>query len=193
MSRSDGAGTGPIRDPIQHLLDEHVDMMAQLFPLRATLRELDQRGEAALASAAPVLEAVSRMMTGQLLRHARKEDEALFPALENVFGTTGTPTMVMRMEHHEIHRSVDQYRIALRQLDAEHPVIAAGGERLGGLAARGGSAGEVHDAGAEIVRLLDLHFHKEEMILFPMAREVLDAAVLADVARAMETVANARG
>ena len=192
MSPSDRAGGAPILDPIQHLLDEHVDMMAQVFPLRARLRDLDQRGEAALEGALPVLEAVGRMMSGQLLRHARKEDEALFPALENIFGTSGTPTTVMRMEHHEIHRGVDLYRVALRQLDVEHPAIVAGGERLSGLTARGGSAGELHDAGVEIVRLLDLHFHKEEMILFPMAREVLDAAVLADVARAMETVANAR-
>jgi iron-sulfur cluster repair protein YtfE (RIC family) len=192
MCPPEAAGGERILDPIQHLLDEHVDMIAQLYPLRGALRELAQHREGALEVVYPALEAASRMMTGQLLRHARKEDVALFPALEHIFGATGTPTMVMRMEHHEIHRGVDLYRAALRELDLEHPAIVAGGERLGGLAARGGSPGVLYDAGAEIVRLLDLHFHKEEAILFPMAREVLDAAVMVDVARAMEAVANAR-
>ena len=192
MCPPEAPGGERILDPIQHLLDEHVDMMAQLYPLRGALRELAQRREGALEVVHPVLEAASRMLTGQLLRHAKKEDVALFPALEQIFGATGTPTMVMRMEHHEIHRGVDLYRAALREVDLEHPAIAAGGERLSVLAERGGPPGALYDAGAEIVRLLDLHFHKEEMILFPMAREVLDASVMADVARAMETVAGER-
>jgi iron-sulfur cluster repair protein YtfE (RIC family) len=192
MCPPEPGGCERILDPIQHLLDEHVDMMAQLYPLRGALRDLAQRRESALEDAYPVLEAVGRMMTGQLLRHARKEDEALFPALESIFGRSGTPTMVMRMEHQEIHRGVALYRAALTEIDKEHPAIVAGGERLGRLAGHGGSPGDLYDAGAEVVRLLDLHFHKEEMILFPMAREVLDRAALAEVAQAMETLAAGR-
>ena len=38
------------------------------------------------------------------------------------------------------------------------------------------------------IRLLDEHFQKEEEILFPMAREVLDTGELEEVARAMEAL-----
>lgn len=194
MSPSDGPGRTRLGDPIQHLLDEHADIMSQVVPLRRVLADLGDRREAALEGALPVLTAVGNMMAGQLLLHARKEDEALFPALESIFGATGSPTVVMRAEHREIHAGVQLYRAVLRHLDeVEHPAIVAGGERLRALTAQGGSAMELRETGAGIVQLLDLHFHKEEAILFPMAREVLDAATMADVARAMETVANSRG
>jgi len=38
-------------------------------------------------------------------------------------------------------------------------------------------------------RLLDVHFEKEEQILFPMALQLLDAAALEEVARKMEAIA----
>ena len=85
-----------IHDPIAHLLEEHVDIMRQVQPLRRAVRDLEERGEEAVEGARTALEAVARMMATQLHRHARMEDEALFPALERVFGTVGTPTAVMR-------------------------------------------------------------------------------------------------
>jgi len=178
-----------VRDPIDALLEEHVAIMAEVAALRRAVRDLTERGEAALPAAAAALAAVSRMMSTRLLLHARKEDEALFPALEEIFGADGGPTRIMRREHQEIHEQAALFRQTLHDLNqVEHPAIVAGGARLAALVATGSSAEALRATGAEIVRLLDLHFEKEETILFPMARQMLTPEMLEDVARRMETI-----
>jgi iron-sulfur cluster repair protein YtfE (RIC family) len=178
-----------VRDPIDQLLEEHVAIMAEVAELRRAVRELTERGEAALPAASAALAAVSRMMATRLLRHARKEDEALFPALERIFGADGGPTTVMRREHQEIHAQAALFRQTLHELNqVEHPAIVARGARLASLVATGSSADSLRATGAEIIRLLDLHFSKEETILFPMARQMLTPEALEDVARRMETI-----
>ena len=178
-----------MRDPIERLLDEHRTIMAQVEPLRRALRDLVKRGDAALPDALPALEQVGRMMGGELLRHAKKEDEALFPALEQVFGGGGGPTAVMRQEHRDIHARAELFRRTLHELnEVEHPAIVAGGAQLRSLAGAGASAAELRATGNQIVRLLDLHFAKEEDILFPMARDMLSAEALEQVARKMEEI-----
>ena len=128
-------------------------------------------------------------MATRLLLHARKEDEALFPALERAFGTPDGPTAVMRREHRAIHDRAGRFRETLRELnEVEHPAIVAGGATLRTLAEGGGSAAALVQTGEEIVSLLDLHFGKEEEILFPMAREVLSDDELAEVGRRMEAI-----
>ncbi len=176
-------------DPIDRLLADHREIMAQVDGLRRAVDALARRGEAAVAESLPALEAAGRMMATRLLLHARKEDEALFPALEEAFGSPAGPTAVMRQEHRQIHAQADLFRRTLHELEhVEHPAIVAGGGRLRELAARGGSAVALRDTGAEIIRLLDLHFGKEEDILFPMAREVLPPEKLEEVATRIEEI-----
>ena len=183
------AGGFPMFNPIDHLLEEHRTIMAEIGPLRAVVEDLRRRGDAALPAALPTLRSVGQMMATRLLRHARKEDEALFPALEAVFGTEGTPTAVMREEHREIHERARLFRETLRELnEVEHPAIVAGGEALRELAQLGESASALRETGEDIVRRLDLHFAKEEDILFPMAREILSRDALADVAHRMALI-----
>lgn len=178
-----------MKDPIQHLLDEHVEIMAEIHALRAAVDDLRRRGEPALAAALPVLGAVGRMMTTRLLLHARKEDEALFPAIEQALGAPEGPTSVMRDEHRAIHDRVRLYRDTLHELnEVEHPAIVAGGERLRSLAERSGSVTELADTGATILELLDAHFGKEEAVLFPMAREMLSARELGEIADRMAAI-----
>ncbi len=179
-----------MNDPIDHLLEEHKAIMADVEGLRRAVRHLNERGEAALEDSLPELRRVGEMMETRLLRHARKEDEALFPALEAIFGTEGTPTSVMRQEHRDIHAQADLFRKTLHELNViEHPAIVAGGAHLRGLATAGGSARELKVTGEVIIRLLDMHFGKEETILFPMAREVLPPQAMSEVARKMEEIA----
>jgi hemerythrin-like domain-containing protein len=174
-------------DPIQHLLDEHRAIMAEIALLRAAVRDLAARGEPALGEALPVLRRIGHLMEMQLARHARKEDEVLFPALEAIFGTDGTPTAVMRVEHSDIHAQGEVLRQTLHELnEVEHPAIEAGGAQLRSLAAGGGSAEGLATTAEEIIRLLDLHFDKEEQVLFPMAANLLSAAQLTAVGAAME-------
>jgi len=174
-------------DPIRHLLDEHHAIMIEVADLRAAARDLAARGEPALPAALRVLRRIGHLMETQLARHARKEDEVLFPALEAIFGTDGTPTAVMRVEHSEIHAQGELLRRTLAELNAvEHPAIEAGGAQLRSLVAAGGSAEGLASTAAEIIRLLDTHFGKEEQVLFPMAAHLLGEAQLAAVGTAIE-------
>ena len=178
-----------MHDPIDRLLQEHRDIMADVAVLRRAVEDLDVRGDAALPAALPALRSVGRMMATRLLRHARKEDEALFPALERVFGATDGPTAVMRQEHRAIHDHARLFRETLRELnEIEHPAIVAGGATLRTLVEQGGNAAVLARTGAEIVSLLDLHFGKEEDILFPMARAMLSEEDMATVGRGMEAI-----
>ncbi|HEY3215840.1 MAG TPA: hemerythrin domain-containing protein [Candidatus Eisenbacteria bacterium] len=178
-----------MRDPIRRLLDEHRAIMAEVEGLRRATRVLAERGEAAVAETLPVLESVGRMMATRLLEHARREDEALFPAVEKALGHAGGPTAVMREEHRRIHAEAARFRETLRELnEIEHPAIVAQGAALRQMTARGAGADALRDTAEQIIRLLDLHFGKEEDILFPMAREVLSAEELDRVAGQMEAL-----
>jgi iron-sulfur cluster repair protein YtfE (RIC family) len=182
-----------MRDPIERLLEEHSAIMARVESLRRALAELNRRGEAALPEVKPALEALSEVMSTELVAHARREDEALFPALEAVFGEAGGPTRVMRDEHRAIHGQADRFRQTLHQLnEIEHPAIVAAGARLRTLTAASASASDLRAIGATILELLDLHFGKEEDILFPMAREILSPEAMRAVARKMEELDAAR-
>jgi iron-sulfur cluster repair protein YtfE (RIC family) len=179
-----------MRNPIDELLREHVEIMGEVDALRRALAALDRRGESAVPEALPAFRAVARMMATTLLRHAAKEDEVLFPALERVWGRReGTPTAVMRMEHSMIHNRVGLFRDTLAQLEAEHPEIVGKGGALQAVLDGDPDVGTLRRVGEEIVHLLDIHFGKEEDILFPMAREMLSPAELDQAARSMDAVA----
>ena len=176
-------------NPITHLLQDHRDIMAQMADLRRTVVDLLARGDAALPDALPVLSRIGKMMETQLAQHARKEDEALFPALEALIGADSGPTFVMRMEHRAIHGQGELLRQTLHELNVvEHPQIEAGREKLKELVANGGNAAALRQNAEDIIRLLDMHFGKEEQILFPMAESVLDDETLAHVGEQMEAL-----
>jgi regulator of cell morphogenesis and NO signaling len=182
-----------VRHPIDQLLAEHREILAEVESLRTAVRDLRDRGDAALPTALPALQSVGRMMATRLLQHARKEDEALFPALERVFGAIDSPTAVMREEHRAIHDRARLFRDTLRELnEVEHPAIVAGGATLRALAVRGENAAALADTGEEIVNLLDLHFGKEQDILFPMARTMLSDDEMAEVERRMAAIEETR-
>ena len=176
-------------DPIDRLLAEHRELRIDIERLRSAVAELGARGDAGLPVAMPALRSVVAMMAGPLLVHARKEDEALFPAVERALGETEGPTAVMRREHLEIHDRARRFRETLRQLhDEEHPAIVAGGERLRRLAEREDGAAALAATGEEVVELLDAHFEKEEDVLFPVARTLLTSEDLAAVTARMEEI-----
>jgi iron-sulfur cluster repair protein YtfE (RIC family) len=142
--------------PVEHLLRDHRDIMAQIADLRRAVADLSARGEAALPAARPVLARIGQMMATQLAKHAQKEDDIFFPALEAILGSDGGPTFVMRLEHKEIHGQGELLRQTLQQLnEVEHPQIEAGGERLRQLAGAGDYA-TLKTTAEEIIRLLDV-------------------------------------
>ena len=175
-------------DPITHLLDEHALIMNEMAALRRAAAELAGRGDTAVPDVLPVLRRIGEILETQLAWHARKEEDALFPAMERVIGAEG-PTAVMRMEHEEIHGQGRLLRATLRELnEVEHPRIEASRERLRLSMAEGGSAEVFREISEQILHLLDMHFHKEEQILFPMAQRLLEPAVLDEVAAAISAL-----
>ena len=178
-----------MNDPIDVLLEEHRQFMIPIRNLRLAVESLSTRGDSALAEVRSVLGEVALMMTTHLLVHARKEDEALFPALERSFDRNHGPTAVLRAEHVEVEAQARLFERTVRQLEhVEHPAIVAGGSALAELAAQGAEVTRMIAVARELLDLLDSHFGKEEAILFPMARQILNADELADVARRMEAV-----
>ncbi|HZY43788.1 MAG TPA: hemerythrin domain-containing protein [Anaerolineae bacterium] len=176
-------------NPIKQLLQEHVEIMAQIADLRMAARDLTIRGDAALPESLPVLRRIGHMMETQLALHARKEDEALFPAIEAALGADGSPTIPMRQEHKDIHAQGELMRQTLRELnEVQHPAIESGGARLRSLAADGDSAASLRATAEEIIDLLDAHFGKEEQMLFPMTESLLDEGTLNAVGAKMEAM-----
>ena len=74
---------------------------------------------------------------------------------------------------------------------APDPEIAAivakvSAERLKALIDSGADAKRLRALCQDLLDQIDRHFEKEEQVLFPMCRALLDAQALRDVARAME-------
>ncbi|HET7226578.1 MAG TPA: hemerythrin domain-containing protein [Candidatus Eisenbacteria bacterium] len=179
-------------DAIDVLLEDHRRIAGQLAPLRAAARPPDAGAGPAIMRPGLNLAGVVHALGEALAAHARKEDEVLFPALERVFGEGGGPTAAMRDEHRDIHEQTARFRATLHELEeVEHPAIVAGGARLGALAAGDADAATLHAAAGRLLALIDAHFEKEEMILFPMARDMLTGEALAALAEDMERLGRA--
>ena len=176
-------------DPIDRLLTEHVSIMRQLGELRGAAERLAREGAAALPGELPVLQATVRMIDAELFSHARREDDAFFPAVERELGEGAGPTPVMRDEHRAIHAEARKFRATLQELhEVQHPAIVEAGEKLRALTARGADAAGLAETARNLIALLDDHFAKEEQVLFPMARELLSAESLAAVSREMDAL-----
>ncbi|MCC6651869.1 MAG: hemerythrin domain-containing protein [Candidatus Eisenbacteria bacterium] len=174
-------------DPIQRLLDEHVELMSKFEPLRTAVHLLGEGGEGAMPRVLPLLREANRVMTTELLAHAEREDDVLFEAVEEELGKEFGPTVVMREEHRDIHGSVTLFRDTLHELNqVEHPAIHSSIGELQRLTESGAPAEVLRRTGANLIAMLDSHFGKEEEILFPIAREVLSRQVLAEVGRRMD-------
>lgn len=133
-------------DPIQRLLDEHDALMSKFEKLRGAVRLLGERGDAALPEVLPLLREAGEVMNTELIAHARREDEALFAAVEELLGEGWGPTAMMRQEHDDIHGNVERFRETLRGLnEVEHPAIQSGVARLHDQLARGAPAATLRE------------------------------------------------
>ena len=175
------------QDPIQRLLDEHVEFLARLQPLRRALRELPVGGAQSLSTALPALREAAHMMTTDLIAHARREDDIFFVAVESAMGGAFGPTTVMRSEHAEIPAGADRFESTLRELqEVQHPAIVEGGARLQAMVQGGAGPVELLAIARPLLDLIDDHFAKEEQVLFPMSRTLLGADSLRTIAEQMD-------
>jgi regulator of cell morphogenesis and NO signaling len=179
------------QDPIQRLLQEHVALMVRFEPLRRAVRDWSLGEPVDAAAFLSVLRDAAQVMTTDLIAHAKREDDVFFPAVEAAmdaaYGSSAGPTTVMRDEHVRIHTGARQFQATLRELqDVQHPAIVEGGARLRALASGEADARELAGIAGDLLDLIDDHFAKEEQVLFPMSRELLDGTKLREVAEQME-------
>lgn len=135
--------------PIQDLGQEHVVVLERL-------QELSQAIGGQSPKALQVVKEVAQFLDGDVERHLRKEEEALFPPVERIIGAEGGPTHVMRLEHVDLRAKRDEL---LRLLTEESGEVSEG----------------IKATSQFIITLLEQHIDKEDNILFPMAQEFLEA------------------
>lgn len=91
--------------------------------------------------------------------HHTKEERALFPLLERVDASAGGPVSVMLSEHDAGREAIRAIDAALADVDGSEPARIAVGQHL-----------------ATYAKLLRLHIHKEDTVLFPLADRLLGDA-----------------
>jgi hemerythrin-like domain-containing protein len=119
---------------------------------------------AAVEGGFPQIQSATNVFNALVMEHASLEDELLFRALEPHLGTNGR-LADMRHEHTEINRLLAQIEEAENTSDAAEWIKQALG-------------------------VARQHFHNEEVILFPLAREVLDDDVLTSLGKAWADARN---
>ena len=110
---------------------------------------------------------------GELRVHFRHEEEALFPALEQVIGREG-PIAVMLAEHQSFWESIEDLRRKVDEL--------TGGER------REERVRTTRLVARTVADFLRDHIGKEDMILFPIAEEELTHQKLEEIALMMRAI-----
>jgi hemerythrin-like domain-containing protein len=93
------------------------------------------------------------MLAAALKPHAQMENELLFRALESHLPADSGPLAVMRMEHDEIEGTLGRLQEVKDLTEARNMLVHA-------------------------IQTAREHFAKEEQVLFPMAKQMLDSHTL---------------
>lgn len=159
--------TDALIDPIENLTAEHRLAIEALDRLENTLTKnaLDAEDVAALGE-------IVAFFNGELEIHLRKEEKALFPALESFLGRRGGPIGVMLYEHEDLRKTFQLFK---NGVDA----IRAGTDPAGAAA---------RENGYHIIGVLTNHIHKEDNVLFKMAARTLSENALSEIAEKMKSL-----
>jgi len=151
-------------DPIALLIKEHEHALQKLRLLNRTTDELIEDGFSE-GRFTRILSA-ARYIQEEVSVHNRSEEDLLFPALErHVEG----PTKSLRRDHKELAEANGEFEETIRKV-RRNPY-----DRV--------AITELVSAGKHIVKIFVNHIHKENDILFPIARKVLSKEELKSIAR----------
>jgi hemerythrin-like domain-containing protein len=146
--------------PTQILRAEHRRIDEQLNVLSAALRQLGDRGPE--AGVLDRIESVARYIDGEMAVHHRKEEDCVFPFLEEFLASENLRLDARIADHEDLNIMNGKFKEALnecRELD--------GGRRAAF------SAQMLRGYGLFIVHLVREHLLKEDQILFLVADEYL--------------------
>jgi hemerythrin-like domain-containing protein len=146
-------------DAVDLLLECH----ARIRSFLALARRLAELGPSDPASVPEAAERVRRYFTEALPLHARDEEESLLPRLRGLDPAVDAELEAMAREHRE-------HEPPLRELVGACEALALGTERLAALAP------VVGRAAGELERHFAAHLAREEGVIFPAVRRLLDAA-----------------
>lgn len=113
------------------------------------------------ASLADLLNGLTTFLSGELLPHARGEEQTLYPALDPIIRAQGEPTATMRMDHEYITDYVRQISETARKLHAA-------GERD-----RAPLARQLERQVLQLQALFAVHLAKEERIYLPLVEQAI--------------------
>lgn len=140
---------------INHLLREH----RETEKIVAVLQEVLDAPVPWTASQAAHYEMVCVYFDRDVVCHIRKEDEALFPVLEEFLPRDVGPLAVLRGEHAEI--------------SAQYSLMRHAGEALRRGAPRPAAGEDFRQYGRRLVLTLRDHIYKEDRVLYPMVARFL--------------------
>ncbi len=143
---------------VHHLQREHREIEKNLARLEELLEEQYQRPEWS-AECREDFETLLTDLTAALERHASKEDEVLFPALEAFLPRDVGPLSVLRGEHSDMREMLRLLRRAVE--------LRSSGD------GRDGVAHSVQHYGDSLIQIVRDHAYKEERVLFPMVARFL--------------------
>lgn len=153
-------------EPIMNeLLRQHRDAEAMLARLAAGVVRVQRQGvhgEGVMNE----LSELRREIQGEVLRHFREEEQALFPVLGRHIDSSSGPIAMLMEEHAQFRQLQLQFEEALAALESRH---------------RNGWEEKLCQAGYAIGRLMPAHIEKEESVLFPMAEQMLGEDEWAEV------------
>lgn len=151
----------PLR-PTQVLRAEHRQIDEQLNVLSGALRQLGDRGPDSEVLAR--IEAVARYIDGEMAIHHRKEEDCLFPFLEEHLASENLRLDARIADHEDLNIMNGKFKEALNDCRNSRP------ERASRFAAQ-----MLKGYGLYIVHLVREHLLKEDQILFLVADEYLTA------------------
>jgi iron-sulfur cluster repair protein YtfE (RIC family) len=153
-------------DAVDLLLECHERIRAFL----ALAHRIAEVGPSAPGSVAEAAARVRRYFTEALPLHAQDEEASILPRLRGLDARVDAELEAMAREHREHERP-------MRELVAACEEIARAPESLPGLASRVGRAA------TELERHFAEHLGREESVIFPAMRQLLDASADAVIMR----------
>ena len=150
---------------IGELLQQHRDAEGMLARLGAGVGRVRHRAGLG-AEVMSELAELRRDIQGEVMRHFREEEQALFPVLGRHLDTSSGPIAMLMEEHARFRQLELEFEEALAALESGY---ADGWEA------------KLCQAGDAIGELLPPHIEKEETVLFPMAEQMMGPDEWAEV------------
>ncbi len=155
------------KDPFVIFEAQHEEGLKQLERLEGAVERL--RASEASPELWKAIRGATAFINGEVRLHNQKEEELLFPPLEEVL-PPGGPTAVMRDEHRALWSSLGRLEEAISRWEK--------GDRA--------AKGEVINSARFMVELLRAHIRKENEVLYPMARRLLGPEKIEGMAQRLE-------